>query len=191
MVHEKFDVTKLERLNDEKRFDVLPPDVMWSALGDPDPLTIVDIGAGTGLFARRFAELAPAAHVYAVDASATMVEWMLAHVPAGAEDRFHPVLAEETVVPLADATADLVVMIHVHHEFADPPASYRDALRVLRPGGQLLVVDWAPGGEPFGPPQHIRASAQAIAAMLQSVGFSSVRTHAVLSHDSLLTAARP
>jgi ubiquinone/menaquinone biosynthesis C-methylase UbiE len=189
--HEKFDVTRLERLNDERRFDVLPPAVMWSALGDPDPLTIVDIGAGTGLFARRFAELAPSAQIYAVDSAATMVEWMLAHVPASVGDRFHPLLAEESVVPLADAAADLVVMIHVHHELADPPASYREALRLLRPGGQVLVVDWAPGDQPFGPPQRIRASDEAIATMLEDAGFNSVTTHAGLVQDSLLTAVRP
>ena len=191
MAFEKFDVSKLERLNDERRFDVLSPDVMWSALGDPSPLAIIDIGAGTGLFARRFAALAPAAQVYAADSSATMVDWMVENVPEDLRSRLHPVLAGEATVPLPDATADLVVMIHLHHELADPLASYREALRLLRPGGQLLVVDWAPSEGPAGPPQHIRVTAEDAAAMLREAGFASVTAHPLLTQDSLLTAARP
>ena len=67
MPHEKFDIAKLEELNDPRRFEHLPPEVMWSALGNPRPRTIVDIGAGTGLFSCCFADLAPDSVVYAVD----------------------------------------------------------------------------------------------------------------------------
>jgi len=191
VAHEKFDVTRLERLNDERRFDVLPPDVMWTALGDPSPRTIVDIGAGTGLFARRFAELAPASEVYLVDSSATMFDWLMANMPEALRDRLHPVLAEESKVPLPDATADLAVMIHLHHELAEPLDSYREVLRLLRPGGQLLVVDWAPGDGVAGPPQHIRVSAQDAAALLGEARFASVVVHEGLTQDWLITAVRP
>src|ERR1035437_9566910 len=55
--HEKFDASRLGRLDDETRFEYLNPEVMWGAAGQPDPAVIVDIGAGTGLFARRFARM--------------------------------------------------------------------------------------------------------------------------------------
>ena len=191
MAYEKFNVGQLERLNDEGRFETLPPEVMWRVLGDPSPQTIVDIGAGTGLFSCRFAEMAPDAQVYAVDTEPTMVRWMLEHRPRYLCERLHPVLGRETVVPLGTGEADLAVMINLHHELADPNASYREALRVLRIGGQLLVADWAPGAEQAGPPQHVRASAELIAAMLSAVGFESVTSHPDLPSHSLLTARKP
>lgn len=191
VAYEKFNVAQLERLNDEGRFDSLPPEVMWRALGDPSPRAIVDIGAGTGLFSCRFAEMAPGAQVYAVDTEPTMVRWMLEHRPQYLCERLHPVLGQETVVPVGTGEADLAVMINLHHELADPRATYREALRVLRIGGQLLVADWAPSDEQAGPPQHVRASRGLIAGMLSVVGFESVVAHTDLPRHSLLTARKP
>ncbi len=139
MAYQKFDIAKLERLNDTGRFDDLIPEVMWAAADTPDARTIVEIGAGTGLFACRFAEMAPEAEVYAVDIEPVMVRWMFQHRPAALSGRLHPLLAEETKVPLPTGDADLVVMINVHHELADPRSSYCEALRLLRIGGTLLL----------------------------------------------------
>jgi ubiquinone/menaquinone biosynthesis C-methylase UbiE len=191
VAYEKFNVAHIERLNDEGRFEILPPEVMWHALGDPSPRVIVDIGAGTGLFSCRFADMAPAAEVFAVDTEATMVRWMLEHRPERLCERLHPMLGRETAVPLGSGEADLAVMINLHHELADPVASYREALRVLRTGAQLLVVDFAPGGDGDRPPQHLRASADSIAEMLHIAGFESVVSHPDLLKHSLVTARKP
>ncbi|MDR3686937.1 MAG: class I SAM-dependent methyltransferase [Coriobacteriia bacterium] len=191
MAYEKFNVAQLDRLNDEGRFESLPPEVMWRALGHPEPQAIVDIGAGTGLFACRFAEMAPEAEVYAIDTEPTMVRWMLEHRPQYLCDRFHPLLGKETIVPFGTGEADLALMINLHHELVDPHASYREALRVLRIGGQLLVADWAPGGDGARPPQHVRAAPELIAEMLSAVGFEWVVSHPGLPSHSLLTARKP
>jgi len=191
MAFEKFNVAQLERLNDEARFEDLRPEVMWAALGEPNPRTIIDVGAGTGLFACRFAEMVPAAHVYAVDIEPAMVRWMMQHRPESLCARLHPLLGRETVVPLGTGEADLVVMINLHHELADPQGSYQEALRLLRIGGQLLVADWALSDEQGGPPQHVRASPDQITRMLTTVGFESVVGHPGLTKHSLLTARKP
>ena len=191
MAYQKFDVSKLERLDDPERTEKIVPDVMWHALGDPNPDVIVDVGAGTGLFACRFAELAPQATVYAVDIAPVMVRWMFEHRPAALSGRLKPMMGAETTVPLGTGEADLVVMIALHHELRDPIASYREALRLLAIGGQLLVVDWLPGVVGGGPPDDIRATPQAISAILDAVGFAEIESHEGLSHHSLLTASKP
>jgi len=195
MAHQKFDMRKLERLNDPGRFDTMVPQVMWEALGEPHPDVIVEIGAGTGLFAEEFSRLAPEATVYAVDMAPEMIEWMSEHrsgvVPRdGHAPRLVPVRSTETSVPLPDASADLVVMLNVHHELADPVGTYTDAYRLLRPGGQMLVVDWAARETPKGPPQAIRASVAALDAALTAAGFVDVESHAGLVWHSLVTARR-
>jgi len=191
MPHEKFDITKLERLDDRARFGYLPPQLMWEALGSPSPKTIVDIGAGTGLFACAFADFAPEATVYATDTQPAAVRWMLGHRPPSLCNRLQPLLSRETAVPLPTGEADLVVMINLHHELVDPKASYREALRLARIGGQLLVVDWAPGEAPMGPPQRVRASAEQIVDVAVSVGFVDVESHPGLEHHSMITARKP
>ncbi|HET6352260.1 MAG TPA: methyltransferase domain-containing protein [Coriobacteriia bacterium] len=187
----KFNLAKLERLNDPGRFDDLKPDVMWSALGAPSPSVIVEIGAGTGLFAERFAALAPAAVVYAADIEQTMVDWMRENRADVASGRLVPLLAEETRVPLDDGIADLVVMINLHHELVDADASYREASRLLKRGGQLLVADWAPVDSPKGPPKEIRIDTHAAVAFLESAGLVDVAAHEGLTYAWLVTAVKP
>jgi ubiquinone/menaquinone biosynthesis C-methylase UbiE len=181
----------MERLNDTGRFEGLPPEVMWHALGNPCPSTIVDVGAGTGLFACKFADLAPAAEVYAVDTEPAMVRWMLEHRPLHLCERLHPLLGQESAIPLGSGEAELVVMIDLHHELVDPLSTYADVSRILCAGGQLLVVDWSPGSSEIGPPQDIRASAESIAGILSSVGFEPVTIHPDLPEHSLITAFKP
>jgi len=188
--HEKFDIAKLERLNDVARFDSLDPEQMWAAAGTPDARNIVEIGAGTGLFACRFAELAPTADIYAVDIEPVMVRWMFQHRPAALSGRLHPVLAEETKIPLPTGEADLAMMINVHHELADPRSSYCEALRLLKIGATILVVDWRPGDTGSGPPQAVRASSEQISEILSSVGFFDVVVHEQLVNHSMLTARK-
>jgi SAM-dependent methyltransferase len=188
--HIKFDIEKIARLDDVGRFDDLDPGVMWEALGSPSPRAIVDIGAGTGLFARRFARLAPGAIVFAADTEPRMLAWIAEHPDREVDARLRPVLAEETAVPLSDSSTDLVVMVNLHHELADPEATYREALRLLRPGGQLLVVDWAKTEMVGGPPQHVRATSDEIVGMLGAAGFSDARVHHGLPKHSLVTALK-
>ena len=71
-----------------------------------DPGIIVEIGAGTGLFAFRFAEMAPDAQVFAVDVEPVMIRWLFQHRPAHLSGRLHPVLSDETKIPLPTGEAD-------------------------------------------------------------------------------------
>jgi ubiquinone/menaquinone biosynthesis C-methylase UbiE len=45
-------------------------------------------------------------------------------------------------VPLPDACADLVIMIHSVWRTADLQSTLAEANRLLKPGGQLLIMDW-------------------------------------------------
>jgi ubiquinone/menaquinone biosynthesis C-methylase UbiE len=188
----KFDPAKTARLDDPARLDDLRPDVMWHALGDPDPSVIVDVGAGTGLMAEQFARLAPRATVYAADTEQTMLEW-IARVRESlvGSGRIVPVLASETSVPLEDAVAGVVAMVNLHHELDDPVATYADAARLLAPGGRLLVVDWAKRETPHGPPVAVRAEPADIEAFLVQAGLESVREHEGLPYHTLITAMKP
>jgi SAM-dependent methyltransferase len=120
-----------------------------------------------------------------------MIEWMRKHRPEVAAGRIVPVLSTEESVPLADGMADLVVMINVHHELARPDSIYAEAGRMLRGGGQLLVVDWAPVDTPKGPPLAVRISAEDAAAFLDRAGFVEPASHDGLPWHWMVTAVRP
>lgn len=190
MAHLKFDIAKLEKLNDPGRFDTLKPDVMWDALDCSSPGVVVEIGAGTGMFAERFAEFAPAAVVYAVDLEQTMIDWMRDNRPLVADGRIVPVLAEETRVPLDGGIADAVFMINLHHELAEPDQTYAEAFRLLKPGGRLLAVDWAPTDTPRGPSQAVRVSVKQAERVARGAGFSEIESHDGLPWHWMVTGSR-
>ncbi len=189
MAGRSFDPVKLD---DPGRLDDIRPGAIWDALGSPSASALVDLGAGTGIFAEAFAGLAPDAVVYAADVSERMLDWLREKRSAlVGEGRVVPLLIEDGRVPLPDGAVDAVVSINLHHELSDPLASYREAMRLLRAGGGIAVVDWAPRPSPKGPPVATRPTPEEIAGALSTAGFADVRAHDVLPYHSLVVGWRP
>ena len=96
-----------------------------------------DLGCGTGQLA---AALAPfVARVIAVDRSGEMLQ------AAKRRLRGYPNVdvrrGELETLPIEDGTLDVATLMLVLHHAATPAAVLADAVRVLRPGGRLIVTD--------------------------------------------------
>lgn len=106
------------------------------ALLDP-ALVVGDLGCGTGVVS---AELAPhVAHVIAVDSSAAMLK--AARRRLGDESNVELREGRLESLPVDDGVLDVAVLSLVLQYMPDPEQVLREARRVLRPGGRLLVVD--------------------------------------------------
>lgn len=186
----KFDPAKLDKLNNPERLQVIDPDKLWAALEPDHPQVLVDIGAGTGLFARAFADKMPEGDIYACDLSPVMIDWMRQHVVPNFP-RIHVQPSTETATGLADGIADLVIMINLHHELERPEALLVEAYRLLKNGGKVLVVDWKKQETGEGPPLEIRVEAEEIMRQLRVAGFSAVRSQETLEKHSLVTGLKP
>ncbi|GAA1851803.1 class I SAM-dependent methyltransferase [Asanoa iriomotensis] len=97
----------------------------------PQPgLRLLDLGAGTGSWAKAFTTWFPGIEMTAVDPSPAMRERSV----------FQPVLAGDAAdIPLSDASVDGVWMSTVIHHVPDLAAAAREIRRVLRPGAPLLI----------------------------------------------------
>jgi SAM-dependent methyltransferase len=113
-----------------ERYDRIRPRYPEAAirwiLGDA-PLTVVDLGAGTGILTRQLVALGH--RVIPVEPDPGMRERLVA--AAGAPQ---PLAGSAEEIPLPDAQADAVVAGQAYHWF-DPARAHPEIARVLKPGG--------------------------------------------------------
>jgi len=102
---------------------------------------ILDAGCGGGETIRKLAAMAPRGRVHGIDFSeesvAASTRRNAATIAAGqVEIR----CASVDQLPFPDATFDLVTAVETHFWWPDIAAGLREILRVLKPGGRLIVI---------------------------------------------------
>lgn len=149
--------------------------------------TVVDLGSGAGGDVLRAAEqVGSAGRAIGIDMTPKMIWKARENVRrlgiANAEFR----LGEIEHLPVPDASADVVISNCVMNLVPEKAAAFREAFRILRPGGRLVVSDMVVNGAL---PDSVRADAAAWAAciagaidagdyraLLEAAGFMGVQT---------------
>lgn len=113
------------------------------ALGKRPLGRLVDIGTGTGRMIELFGPRS--AHAIGIDRSSDMLRVARVKLQAaGIQSSLRQ--GDMYALPLADQSADTIVIHQVLHYAHSPAAAISEAGRVLAPGGTLLIVDFAAHG---------------------------------------------
>lgn len=108
--------------------------------------SVLDVGCGDGTLVRFLAEHV-AREAIGVDIAGSIFseervsEHGSSHLAECVEGDAH------SMDSFADNRFDAMVTVHTFHELSDPMAALREARRVLKPGGTVLVADFAEGHE--------------------------------------------
>ncbi|MBO0131554.1 class I SAM-dependent methyltransferase [Agrobacterium burrii] len=105
------------------------------------PIDILEVAAGTGVVTRELApRLPPAANYVVTDLNQPMLDFAAARQPA--DNRIHWRQVDAQALPFENAAFDLVFCQFGAMFFTDRLSAYREAMRVLKPGGHYLFNVW-------------------------------------------------
>jgi ubiquinone/menaquinone biosynthesis C-methylase UbiE len=138
MGHEGADwLERPERLREEE------PDRALDALAIPRGATVADVGAGSGYFTVRLARrVGPAGTVYANDIQREMLARLDRRIRADNIGNVTLVLGEEADPKLPVAALDVILMVDVYHELAQPQVMLQKLRASLKPGGRLVLLEY-------------------------------------------------
>ncbi len=113
-----------------------------AAVGEGHRAALLDLGTGTG---RMLERLAPRfGRAVGVDANHAMLAVARANLEKAGLSRVELRQGDIYALPFARGSFDLVIIHQVLHFLDDPGRAVREAAAMLKPGGQLLVIDFAP-----------------------------------------------
>jgi ubiquinone/menaquinone biosynthesis C-methylase UbiE len=136
---------------------------------------VADVGAGTGLFTMLFSQaVGPDGKVYAVDIAPRFLEHISKRARAAGATNVQVVRGTDISIELPPASVDRVFLCDTYHHFEHPQSSLASIRRALRPGGELVVVDYhrEPGKTAAWVTEHVRAGQTAVTKEIETAGFT-------------------
>jgi SAM-dependent methyltransferase len=120
------------------------PGRSWEAIGHlalrlTPAIDIADLGAGEGLLSQLLAQRAH--QVWCIDNSPRMVEVGTELAQKNGLANLTYKLGDIEQVPLPDKSVDLTILSQALHHAQHPQLAVDEAYRILRPGGQILILD--------------------------------------------------
>lgn len=105
--------------------------------------TVADVGAGSGYYAVRLAErVGRSGKVFATDIQPEMVSMLQRRVAGAGLPQVDVVRATATHSGLPPNALDLILMVDVYHELANPQAVLRQLRTALKPDGRLVLIEF-------------------------------------------------
>lgn len=177
MAH-KFDPKHAEHLEDPDRLVELPPAKLAGLLRLTGTETLVDFGAGTGMYAIPMAEALPQGRVLAVDEQPELLDWLRGKLEKlTPPPRVELVLSNDGTVPLPDAVADRLLLVNVLHHVHDEPEALTEMSRLLAPGGVVVVAEFAQMDRPVGPSNSHVLPLEEVRSQITALGLRELEVY--------------
>ena len=163
------------------------PQEVIAALGLKRGEIIADIGAGSGYFSFRFARhIGDAGRVYAADISPDMIVHMNRQIR---ESKLNNVVTVLSVPddPLLPAVAiDRFFICNTWHHIEKKDSYLGLMKRMLKPGGQVVIIDYKKKELPVGPPPEMKIGRREVVQQFESNGFKLAGEHNFLPYQYFL-----
>lgn len=184
------DPARIERLRSPERLEYFDPRRIWAHLQPQPSDTIVDIGTGVGFVALPLAADFPDCCVVGCDVQPGMIELFLDDADSRGLDNVKGIVMPPNKVDHPDGSANAVVMAQLHHELDEPLPLLKECVRILKPAGRIVIVDWKDEDNGKSPAAGRRVPEAVILSQLSEAGFTELESHDVYQFHNVLTALR-
>ena len=163
------------------------PDEVIAALDLKVGETVADIGAGSGYFSFRFArKVGRSGRVYAVDINPDMIVYMNRRIRDLGLRNVITVLSTPDDPLLADASIDRFFICNTLHHIENQTQYLALLKKMLKPRGQLAIVDYFKRQLPTGPPPQMKMAREDVIKEVEAAGFTLSQEHTFLPYQYFL-----
>ena len=163
-----------------------------AAVTIPPGARVAEIGCGTGWFTFEIEKaVRPRGMVYALDMQPAMLQ--ILETRREHWERILTLPCGQNEFELDDHEVDLVFHANVLHECVQPERHLREAYRVLKSGGRLVVIEWHWADEESqpGPSNSVRLEVQTTRELVETAGFTILRVEDIGPYHYALHALKP
>lgn len=176
-----------DQFEDESRAGWQQVDKVIEAMGLREGQSVADIGGGTGYFSRPFARVVgPRGIVYCCDIAPTLLEYLQLRAKVEELSNIVTVLAARDRPMLPPASVDHIFFCNTNHHLEDRVEYYKGLLGLLKPGGQLVVVDWKHERQKMGPPLSHTVPESTVIREMEEAGWVLIRKEKFLQYQYML-----
>lgn len=170
-------------LEDPQRDAYQKPHEVITALKLKEGEVIADLGAGSGYFTFRLAHhVGDSGRVYAVDVSPAMVVHLNRRIRDLKAKNVVSILAAPDDPLLAEASVDRFFICDTWHHIEKHDRYLALLKKMLKPGGQVVMVDFKKIETPVGPPLEMRIDRDDLVKEMVTNGFKVTAEHTFLPY---------
>ena len=166
-------------------------DLLIAGLILSDDFVVADIGAGTGFFTFPIAQRVPKGKVFAVDIQPEMLARIARRKMLEKVVNVETVLGEQDDPKLPKNQIDLAFIVDAYHEFSFPREMGERLKESLRPGGQLVLVEYRAEDQRVPIKRLHKMSEVQVKQEMAAIGLDWVRTDSYLPQQHVLVFQRP
>ena len=166
-------------------------DLLIAGLRLSEDFVVADIGAGTGYFTFPVAARVPEGKVFSVDIQPEMLALIEQRKTLENVVNVETVLGEADDPRLPDNEIDLAFIVDAYHEFSFPREMGERLKASLKPGGQLVLVEYR-AEDPRVPIKRLhKMSEMQVKQEMAAIGLDWVRTESHLPQQHVLIFQKP
>lgn len=166
--------------------DFSDPRSLVPQLGLREGMRVADFGAGTGHYSRVASRIVGSSgQVFAIDLQQDLLTRMIADLRSGGCANVRSVWGNVEKVggtTLRDGVADAGIIANILFQIDDKESFLKEVRRVVKPGGRVLLIDWAGSYGGIGPSPEMVVSEFSAEKMFIDAGFHKEKVFRAGAH---------